>query len=160
MGLEFVSKCDIDEGGPNVPLTRPRRLISILGDGNCLFRSFSYLITGTQRQHAQVREAILNHLCRIEHWMISHMDLQYSSALEYIRETNMDMDGTWATDIEILTLAHMLNTNVYVYKTYYHWWDRYGPDNVDRSLSTDITDMSMYLRNPSDHFDVVSSIVS
>ena len=60
MGLEFVSRCDVDEGGPNVPLTHPRRVKSIMGDGNCLFRSFSYLITGTEQQYAQVREAILN----------------------------------------------------------------------------------------------------
>ena len=44
MELEFVSRCDLDEGGPNVPLTRPRRVKSILGDVNCLFRSFSYVL--------------------------------------------------------------------------------------------------------------------
>ena len=58
MGLEFVRRCDLGEGGPNVPLTSPHRVKSILGDGNCLFRSFSYLITGTEQQHGHVREAI------------------------------------------------------------------------------------------------------
>ena len=108
MGLEFVRRCDLGEGGLNVPLTRPRRVKSILGDGNCLFRSFSYLITGTEQQHIQVREVILNHLCRIQHWMLNHISTEYSSAIEYIRGTNMDRNGTWGSDIEILTLAHML----------------------------------------------------
>ena len=67
MTLEFVRRCDLGEGGPNVPLTSLRRVKSILGDGSCLLHSFSYLITGTKEQYAQVREAILNHLCHIEH---------------------------------------------------------------------------------------------
>ena len=41
-GLRFVSRCDLDDGGPNVLLTRPCRVRHILGDGNCLFRSLSY----------------------------------------------------------------------------------------------------------------------
>ena len=57
-----MSRCDLDDGGPNVLLTRPRRVRHILGDGNCLFRSLSYIITGTEAQHLQVREALLNHL--------------------------------------------------------------------------------------------------
>ena len=132
MGLEFVSRCDLDEGGPNVPLTRPRRVKSILGDGNCLFRSFSYVITGTERQHAQVREAILSHLRNIEHWMIGHhISPEYSSVAQYIMGTRMDRNGIWATDIEILTLAHMLNTCVYVYNPRDGSWNRYGPHNVE-----------------------------
>ena len=48
MTLEFM-RCDLGDGGPNVPLTSPRRVKSILGDGS-LFRSFSYLLTGTKEQ--------------------------------------------------------------------------------------------------------------
>ena len=70
--VNFVTKCDLGEGGPNVPLTHPRRLRTIKGDGNCLFRSVSYLISGTERQHMQVRQAILNHLRLIERWMLPH----------------------------------------------------------------------------------------
>ena len=36
----------------------------------------------------------------------------------------------------------------------------YGPHNVDRSLSSNVTEMSMYIRHPPDHFDVVCSVVS
>ena len=32
------------------------------GDGNCMFRALSYLITGTQAQHLGVRAAIVRHL--------------------------------------------------------------------------------------------------
>ena len=113
MGLRFIRRCDLDEGGPNVPLTRPHRVKSILGDGNALFRSLSYIITGSESQHAQVREAVLNHLVRIEDFMIGHhISSEYSSVMEYIMGTDMDRDGAWASDIEMLTASHMLNTTL------------------------------------------------
>ena len=100
-----------------------------------MFCSFSYLITGTERQHAQVRRAILDHLHLIEHWMLPHFGDRGLSATAYIGGTHMDRNGTWGSDIEILTLAHMLNTCVYVYDPIYRSWDRYGPHNVDRNYS-------------------------
>ena len=72
VGVNFVIKCDLGEGGPNVPLTYPRRYRLIKGDGNCLFHSFSYLITGIERQHTQVHRAIVNHLHVTEYWMLPH----------------------------------------------------------------------------------------
>ena len=117
-GLQFVSRCDLEGGGPSVPLTRPHRVRHILGDGNCLFRSLSYIITGTEAQHLQVREALLNHLVSIEDMMIGHhISGEYSSVVEYIRGANMDRNGTWGTDIELITASHMLNTSLSMYDT-------------------------------------------
>ena len=132
----------------------------ILGDGSCLFRSLSYIITGTEAQHLQVRETLLSHLVSIEDMMIGHhISGEYSSVVEYIRGTNMDWNGTWGTDIELMTTSHMLNTSLSMYDTVSGTWTTYGPHNVDRSLSTNVTEMSMYIRHPPDHFDVVCSVV-
>jgi hypothetical protein len=57
----------------------PHRVKHIVGDGNCLFRSFSYLITGTERQRAQVRAAILNHLRCTEHRISPHIRVHGTS---------------------------------------------------------------------------------
>ena len=61
LGLEFRGTNRVQPGGPDVTLKRPdaRRVRHILGDGNCLFRSFSYLITGCEGQHVAVRAALL-----------------------------------------------------------------------------------------------------
>ena len=32
------------------------------GDGNCLFRAFSYIITGSENQHLEVRDALLSYI--------------------------------------------------------------------------------------------------
>ena len=39
------------------------------------------------------------------------------SIAEYIQDTHMDMNGAWGIDVEILTLAHLLQTNIYVFDT-------------------------------------------
>ena len=61
MGLHFHGKNKARCGGPNVPLTPPdmRTVKHIRGDGNCLFRAFSYIITGSEEQHMAVRTAIV-----------------------------------------------------------------------------------------------------
>ena len=123
------------------------------GDGNCLFRTLSFIITGSEEQHTLVHEAILHHMLQIAHFMLSHHIIGHSSVSEYIEYTCMDQDGTWGTDIEIFTLAHLLNTCIFVYTTeQFNWW-RYGPQNVDRSLNVDITSMTTYIQNPGQHFN-------
>ena len=134
MGLQFVAASALNMGGPEVTLRHPRTIQSIQGDGNCLFRTLSFIITGSEEQHTLVREAILHHMLQIAHFMLSHRINDHSSVSEYIEHTCMDQDGTWGTDIEILTLAHLLNTFIFVYTTEQCNWWRYGPQNVDRSL--------------------------
>lgn len=52
--------------GPNMQgiprTTPPNRKLSITGDGNCLFRCFSVIISGTQRHHALFRTEICNYI--------------------------------------------------------------------------------------------------
>ena len=71
----------------------------------------------TYKNHRLVREAILHHMLQIAHFMLSHHINDHSSVSEYIQHTGMDQDGTWGTDIEILTLAHLLNTCIFVCTT-------------------------------------------
>ena len=61
LGLQYHAPTRVRPGGPNVPLTRPdmHSLKRIQGDGNCLFRALSYIITGSEEQHMAVRNAIL-----------------------------------------------------------------------------------------------------
>ena len=117
MGLQFVAASGLHMGGPEVTLTCPCTTHSIKGDGNCLFRTLSFIITGSEEQHTLVHEAILHHMLQIAHFMLSHHINDHSSVSEYIKHTCMDQDGTWGTDIEILTLAHLLNTCIFVYTT-------------------------------------------
>ena len=55
----------------------------------------------------------------------------------------MDRNGTWGTDIELITAFHVLNTSPSMYDTVSATWTTYGP-YVDRLLNTSATEMSIY----------------
>ena len=50
---------------------------------------------------------------------------------EYIGRSEMDKDGTWGSDIELLYFAHLCKICVFSYSKELGNWDRYGFHNVD-----------------------------
>ena len=63
LGIEFVAPSNFASrrGGPDTILTC-RSLNKIIGDGNCLFRAFCNIITGSKQQHFALRSAIVYHM--------------------------------------------------------------------------------------------------
>ena len=100
VSVPFVRSNRTHSGGATVVLRRPHHTQTIRGDGNCLFRSFSYLITGTQKYHYDVRSAIVAHMFVIVSYIRSH---GFESTEQYLQATRMNKPGVWATDIEIYT---------------------------------------------------------
>ena len=60
--LEYCGPNGIASGSPSTPLTNPIGFKNIRGDGNCMFRAFSFIITGSEDQYMQVRHAIIRHM--------------------------------------------------------------------------------------------------
>ena len=151
MGLRFRRANKVTRGCPNVPLGHPdpRAIKPIAGDSNCFFPSISYIITGSELQHMDVRRVVLDQMK-----FIDYHSAGYTSAEQYNQVTRMDKFGTWGTDTEMVTLAHMLQTCIFSYNTEEHTWHRYTPENLDRTWQDDLTKVAMY---PHNHFDVVLS---
>ncbi len=61
LGLEYQGLNGIEPGSRSTPLTSPTGFKIISGDGNCMFRAFSFIITGSEDQLMQVRQAIVRH---------------------------------------------------------------------------------------------------
>ena len=163
LGLQYCRSSRLTAGGPHVPLTPPDpcRIKTITADGNCLFRSLSYIITGSQEQHMHLRRVILDHMVHIAHFLLGHlMHPHYLSIQEYIQDTRMNEPTSWGTEIEIWTLAHLLGTCIFTYNTEHESWYRYSPHDVDRTLRDNVTQMALYIRHPPIHFDVVCGIMS
>lgn len=57
---------------PLKSIGEPSKVFRILGDGNCLFRALSYVITGRQVYHAEVRNKIISHMRSIENFLVPH----------------------------------------------------------------------------------------
>ena len=158
MGLTFRRANRFGAGGPDEILTRPHRSRNVEGDGNCLFRAFAKIITGSEQDHYAVRISILSYMITIGHLLLGHhLARDDASVQEYIARTRMDWDGIWGTEVEICTLAHMLHIHIYSYQVSSANWIKYGPDVLDCSLSADIRDVSMYIKHRYNHFMVVSN---
>ena len=54
LGLNYCGPNGVTPGGPEVRLTSPTAFKSIRGDGNCMFRSFSFIITGCTCLYAEL----------------------------------------------------------------------------------------------------------
>ena len=160
LGLEYQRPNRFARGGPNTALTWPnfQTVRRITGDGNCLFRSFSLIITGSQDHHLAVRVAILEHMQTIGHLLLGAHVAQ-TSIDSYCQDTSMHMDGTWGSEIEILSLAHLLQTNIYSFDTSSDCWLLFAPNQLEPTLQLDFTAKSLYIMHHPSHFDVVSSVV-
>ena len=84
----------------------------IRGDGNCLFRAMSYIITGSEDQHLAIRHAITTHMLSIPELLtdlgadgsescLEYYNGGYSSVEQYLEQTRMAESGMWGTDFEM-----------------------------------------------------------
>ena len=136
LGFGFCGPNRITPGSPNAPLTFPVGFKNIRGDGNCMFRSLSFIITGSEDQHMHVRRAIIRHMRDIGNVLWENQISPLLNNLrsigevsvgnnqspnadhmaginQYIAATRMDHDKTWGSEVEIMVLAHLLDTAVY-----------------------------------------------
>ena len=168
MGLRYVCANGVSAGGPAVPLRRPNltTLKNTRGDGNCLFRALSYLITGTQSQHLGVRAAIVRHLLQYDDLFLCSaqvgVNVNYNSLSEYIIGKQMDKNKEWGTEVELFAICHLLRTKVYTYSQVSSTWQLHAPSDIDPSLHAleSSTDMGMYVYHAFDHYKNVCSILN
>jgi hypothetical protein len=99
----------------------------VIGDGNCLFRSISLGITGTQSQHSLIRSYIVNHMlhsnvqAQLQQSFqtragISQIQQQQISYIEHL--TQMQDDAVWGTEHEIIAAAHLFDISIVCYSKY------------------------------------------
>ena len=131
-------------------------ITKIVGDGNCFFRAVSFVVAGTQLHHLLTRAALVSHMRRYCYFNIFHNTPD--EFLRYISDQKLDRHGTWATDIEIHYMAHLLRTNIYVHKTeYINGWHCFTGTHIEPGLN--ISPCSIFLVNTNNnHYDVAGTI--
>ena len=92
------------------------------GDGNCFFRSISYLLLGSEAKHDVVRNAVCNYIIQPENWckLKAYIDGDITSGEEYVRKSEMHVWGKWTTYVQIFALAQLTSKDVCMY-TQDHW---------------------------------------
>jgi hypothetical protein len=137
-------------------LGKPKQVNSMVGDGNCFFRSISYELCGTAEQHDSVRDAIVRYMSDDVNERI-FSEYANKSVRGYLDETKMANSGIWATDVEITATATLLQTSIYVYSdvTDKRKWYRYKPLLPDDNTCNS---MNIYLTNLNQHFERVVDV--
>ena len=76
---------------------------SVQGDGNCLFRALSYVVTGSEAQQMEVCEGITSYMLSIENLLVGYestghanylVPFNVNSVQEYIDNTGMAINHT------------------------------------------------------------------
>ena len=116
LNLRFVAPVAYGPGSPSTYLPVPNRTVNVPGDGKCLFSALSYIVTGSKRQHAQMRAVIVRNMPFLENELMRNVINRsvYRNLDHYLSVTRMYCDDAWGGDPEIQTLVALLNTTIYV----------------------------------------------
>jgi hypothetical protein len=129
---------------------RPTKTAPMRGDGNCLFRTMSYMVSGVQSYHADIRQTLVHYMLTNYELFEGYLD---ESLTGYLNKTEMWQCGKWGTDNEIRAFATLLSTNVFVYCRYgdRKCWIKYPPMDSEANSN-------MYMLHHNDHYEPVLDV--
>ena len=91
--------------------SQDRRITSIKGDGNCLFRALSLMVYGTEMLHAKVRELLVafvrNNANKFRVYVTE------GSLEDHI--LNMQYTRIWGTQVELYAVASLFQKEIYIF---------------------------------------------
>ncbi|VVC45697.1 Ribonuclease H-like domain,OTU domain [Cinara cedri] len=134
------------------PLTKPKRIIDVLGDGNCWYRCISLWVTGSEKYHDVIRAELYQ-------YVMNNKDVLGFAGNDWHKNNEqMNKNGTWVVDVEVFATALFLKTNIYVYTKSWSW-QLFGAQGMHTKEVDLINKKSIYIINcNSDHFKVVIDV--
>ena len=90
---------------------------NILGDGNCFFRTISYLLLGQEVKHDVIRARIVDYIMDPNNFdkLRSYIPQHYPSGEAYIQGEAMADLTTWATEVELFACAQLSGIDIVCY---------------------------------------------
>ena len=135
-----------------------RKLLKMVGDGNCFFRAIATLFYGSQEKHADVRNEIVIHIGKTANKFSAFMPQPTTQVQQHI--TTMRNTGVWATLAEIMAAVELYGVPLYLYtltpsRTSYHW-QCYSPEQPEGHEVRQTPHGHIELAHPmAIHFDVI-----
>ncbi|XP_077968311.1 uncharacterized protein LOC144422216 [Styela clava] len=150
----------IDENPINERLNKPAKVVSVKADGNCFFNALSHELSGTEHNNAQLRQAIAQNIeenpCVFSN--ILRDEYAEDGVENYIKQSKMFDDGTWATEVEIFSACDLLALDIYTY--FENTWLKYSRALLNRNYVTHSRG-SIYLNNKGgNHYEIVTDVKS
>ena len=136
-------------------LSKPGIEKEIVGDGNCFFRAISFSLTNSEDYHHAMRNAVCTHLIQNTELFKPFLRDNEMSVESHLCSSKMSLQGSWATEVEIIAMAHLLNIDIYTYTN--AQWIRFSCEDVDSS--TQRQEGGIYLNHcGQNHYNVVQTI--
>ena len=136
-------------------LDKPMKTQDIDMDGNCFYRSISYILTGDQGEHMTVRNRIVDHMYKIRNELDGYGGEHLTD--EYL--STMRLDGVkWAKSVEIMAAANLLGHDIvsYTKRGNSKTWLTYPASFSIQNLSAS----ALYIDNLNEsHYVVVISVL-
>ena len=135
-----------------------RMIDHIIGDGNCMFRSLSKELFGTQCHHLELRKLILNFEEHNPNIIRSLSNDEVQLHLDRIRQ-----ESEWGSATELVALASMLQVPVFTFTnsashTYSYSWHRYSPlqlENLSFQLNPALKVLAKRFANANYHIELL-----
>jgi len=84
------------------------RVVEILGDGNCLFRSIAFLVCGDQEKHERYRRLAVQYIIVNKNNFKDFLEESYDGDIDqYCKK--MSQNGTWGGHLEVYALSSVLD---------------------------------------------------
>ena len=136
-------------------LSKPDTEKEIVGDGNCFFRAISFSLTNSEEYYHVLRNAVCTHLQENNELFKLILRDNEESVENHLALSKMSIEGSWATEVEIFAMAHLLNIDIYTY-TNNHWL-RFSCEDIDSSSQS--KEAAIYLNHcGQNHYNVVLTV--
>nr|XP_034320143.1 uncharacterized protein LOC117687529 [Crassostrea gigas] len=136
-------------------LTSPATEKEIIGDGNCFFRAVSYSVSNSEDFHSSIRSAVCGHMMTNQELFKTFLRNGEGSIESHLSASLMRQEGTWATEVEILAMAHFLRVDIFTYSG--GQWLKFSGDMVTKCLNK--RRGAIYLHHlHQNHYNVVISM--
>ena len=136
----------------------------VCGDGNCLFRALALAVTGNEQNHMLVRQGLVvymrQHRNSVKHYIIRESDGNSLDEDFEAQMGEMENNGTWGTQAEIISAASMFQTNIHMYQHRQNRsgvmgeWHTYKAEMLLQCRSL-LPNCSLYLNHTGNHYNVV-----
>ena len=165
-GLQFESIIRQPENLVRKSLSgyQPLETERIAGDGNCLYRCFSKIMTGSQNYHPELRALISNYLASegTTGKMAWYFKQKQTIPCNYLLdETLTYLDGAWGSDVEIMAFSAILNADIYVGNN-----DSHRQGSLIREVRWNLIrasknpEVAIYIQNFNLHYEPVISMMN
>ena len=121
------------------------------GDGNCFFRTISYLLLGIEDKHDIIRASTVEYIVNPDNLakLRSYIPQEFSTGHDYVEATQMNLPTTWATEVELFACAQLSGKDVVCY--FGKQWLRYPASGKQKKPTRN----AFFIANYGQHFTAV-----